>query len=85
LRAKTMIEEELIVGMIKQDNGWRVLDRLWAQMEPILSPRKPRPQCCHNLHVSDATSTDGILFVLLANGHWNALNNTDFCYSSAAH
>jgi hypothetical protein len=36
------------MGMVKQDDGWRLPGRLWAQMEPLLPPRKPPPLGCHN-------------------------------------
>ena len=31
------------MGMVKQDDGWRLPDELWEQMEPLLPPRKPHP------------------------------------------
>ncbi|QDZ29917.1 hypothetical protein FAY22_19280 [Noviherbaspirillum sp. UKPF54] len=32
------------MGMVKQDDGWRLPERLRVQMEPFLPPRKPHPQ-----------------------------------------
>ncbi|BFG80208.1 hypothetical protein PTKU46_82420 [Paraburkholderia terrae] len=31
------------MGMVKQDDGWRLPDRLWAQREQLLPPRKLLP------------------------------------------
>jgi hypothetical protein len=41
------------MGVVKQDDGWRLPDRLWTQMEPLLPARKPHPLGCHNPRVSD--------------------------------
>lgn len=73
------------MGMIKDDDGWRLPDRLWAQMEPLLPPRKPHPLGCHNPRVSDRAAMDAILFVLRTGCQWNALNGTGICSSSSAH
>jgi transposase len=73
------------MGMIKDDDGWRLPDRLWAQMEPLLPPRKPHPLGCHNPRVSDQAAMDAILFVLRTGCQWNALNGTGICSSSSAH
>jgi transposase len=73
------------MGMVKQDDGWRLPDKLWAQMEPLLPPRKPHPLGCHNPRVSDRAAMDAILFVLRTGCQWNALNGTGICSSSSAH
>jgi transposase len=75
----------LNMGMVKQDDGWRLPDRLWAQMEPLLPPRKPHPLGCHNPRVSDRAAMDAILFVLRTGCQWNALSATGICSSSSAH
>ena len=36
------------MGMVKQDDGWRLPDELWEQMAPLLPARKPHPLGCHN-------------------------------------
>lgn len=73
------------MGMVKQDDGWRLPDRLWAQMEPLLPPRKPHSLGCHNPRVSDRAAMDAILFVLRTGCQWNALNGTGIFSSSSAH
>ncbi len=73
------------MGMVKQEDGWRLPDKLWAQMEPLLPPRKPHPLGCHNPRVGDRQAMDAILFVLRTGCQWNALNGTGICSSSSAH
>lgn len=73
------------MGLIKQDDGWRVPDELWAQMEPLLPARKLHPLGCHNPRVSDRSALNSILFVLRTGAQWNALNATGICSSSSAH
>jgi transposase len=64
---------------------WGIPDALWAQLEPLLPPRKPHPLGCHRPRVDDRTAMDAIFFVLRTGCQWNALNATDLCSSSAAH
>ena len=52
------------MGMIRRDDGWRIPDALWAQMEVLLPPRKPHPLGCHRSRVSDRAAMNAILFVL---------------------
>jgi transposase len=73
------------MGMVKQDDGWRLPDRLWAQMESLSPPRKPHPLGCHNPWVSDRAAMDVILFVFRTGCQGNALNETGICSSSSAH
>jgi hypothetical protein len=30
-----MLAKEMNMGMVKQDDGWRLPDNLWAQIEPL--------------------------------------------------
>ena len=73
------------MGMVKQDDGWRLPDELWAQMEPLLPARKPHPLGCHNPRVNDRAAMNAIVFVLRTGAQWNALNATGICSSSSAH
>jgi transposase len=73
------------MGMVKQDDGWRLPDKLWAQMAPLLPPRKQHPLGCHNPRVCDRAARDAILVVLRTGCQWNALNGTGICSSSSAH
>ena len=73
------------MGMVKQDDGWRLPDELWEQIEPLLPPRKPHPLGCHNPRVDDRDAMNAILFVLRTGCQWNALNGTGICSSSSAH
>jgi hypothetical protein len=31
------------MGMLQQDDGWRLPGEIWEQMEALLPPRKPHP------------------------------------------
>ena len=73
------------MGMLKKDDGWRLPDEIWNQMDPLLPPRKPHPLGCHRPRVSDRKAMDAILFVLRTGCQWNALTATDICSSSSAH
>jgi transposase len=71
-----------------QRNGkrfWRTPDALWAQIEPLLPPRKPHPLGCHNPRVDDRRAMDAIFFRLRTGCQWNALSATGICSSSSAH
>jgi len=46
------------MGLVKNDDGWRLPDELWEQMEPLLPPRKPHPLGGHNPRVSDRAAMD---------------------------
>ena len=73
------------MGMLKQDDGWRLPDEIWGQMESLLPPRKPHPLGGHSPRVRDRSAMDAILFVLRTDCQWNALNATGICSSSSAH
>lgn len=73
------------MGMVKQDDGWRLPDELWEQMEPLLPARKPHPLGCHNPRVNDRLAMNAIVFVLRTGAQWNSLNATGICSSSSAH
>lgn len=73
------------MGKLKQDDGWRLPDKIWDVMETILPPRKAHPLGCHNPRVSDRAAMDAIFFVLRTGSQWNALNGTGICSSSSAH
>jgi len=62
------------MGLLKSDDGWRLPDEMWQQMEPLLPPRKPHPLGGHNPRVSDRAAMDAILFVLRTGCQWNALH-----------
>lgn len=64
------------MGLIKPDDGWRLPDELWQQMEPLLPARKAHPLGCHNPRVSDRAAMNAILFVLRTGAQWNSLNAT---------
>ena len=73
------------MGLVVKDDGWRIPDALWKQMEPLLSPRKKHPYGGHNPRVPDRNAMNAILFVLRTGCQWNALNATSICSSSSAH
>ena len=43
------------MGLVERDDGWRVPDVLWAQIEPLLPAGKPHPLGCHNPRVPNRT------------------------------
>lgn len=73
------------MGMIVQDDRWRIPDALWKKMEPILPKPKPHPLGCHNPPVPPRQAMNAILFVLRTGCQWNALKATGICGSSSAH
>ena len=73
------------MGLVVKDDGWRIPDELWKQMEPLLPPGKPHPLGCHNPRVPNRNAMNAILFVLRTGCQWNALNSTGICSSSSAH
>lgn len=73
------------MGLVERDDGWRMPDVLWAQIERLLPPRKSHPLGCHNPRVPDRDAMNAILFVLRTGCQWNALNGTAISSSSSAH
>jgi len=73
------------MGLVVKDDGWRMPDKMWEKIEPLLPPRKRHPLGCHNPRVPDRNAMDAILFVLRTGCQWNALNGTGICKSSPAH
>lgn len=73
------------MGLVVKDDGWRIPDELWEQMEPLLPPRPSHPLGCHRPRVPDRDAMNAILFVLRTGCQWNALNGTGICSSSSAH
>lgn len=68
-----------------KDDGWKIPDRLWEKIEPLLPPGKSHPLGCHNPRVPDRSAMNAIFFVLRTGCQWNALNKTKICTSSSAH
>ena len=73
------------MGLVTKDDGWRLNDKLWKQIEPLLPIRKPHPLGCHNPRVPDRDAMNGILFVLRTGCQWNALDVTGICTCSSAY
>lgn len=73
------------MGLVVKDDGWRIPDELWLEMEPLLPPRKPHPLGCHNPRVPDRAAMNAILFVLRTGCQWGALDATGICNHSSAH
>jgi len=59
------------MGLVTKDDGWRLADEVWEQIEPLLPPRKPHPLGCHNPRVADRDAMNAILFVLRTGCQWN--------------
>ena len=73
------------MGLVSKDDGWRIPDELWEQMEPLLPARPAHPLGCHNPRVPDRSAMNAILLVLRTGMQWNALNATGVCSSSSAY
>jgi transposase len=73
------------MGLVTRDDGWRISDKLWKQIEPLLPARKAHPLGCHNPRVPDRAAMNAILFVLRTGCQWNALDATGICSCSSAY
>src|SRR5438876_7214481 len=73
------------MGLVVKDDGWRIPDRVWVRMQPLLPEPPSHPLGCHRPRVSDRAAMDAILLVLRTGMQWNALNATGICTSSSAH
>ena len=73
------------MGLVVKDDGWRIPDRVWARMEPLLPARPAHPLGCHNPRVPDRDAMNAILLVLRTGMQWNALNATGICSCSSAY
>jgi len=67
------------MGLVVKNDGWRVPERLWAEIEPLLPERPTHPLGCHNPRVPGRDAMNEILFVLRTGCQWNALNATGIC------
>jgi putative transposase len=72
-------DEEAFMGLVIEDDGWRIPDTVWEQMEPLLPERPPHPLGCHNPRVPDRDAMNAILLVLRTGMQWNALGATGIC------
>ena len=54
------------------DDGWRISDELWEQLEPLLPAKKPQPKGGRPW-TSDRQAMDGIFYVLRTGCQWKAL------------
>jgi len=73
------------MGLVIKDDGWRISDNLWVEIEPLIPGGKPHKFGGHNPRVPDRDAMNAILFVLRTGCQWNALNGTGICSSSSAH
>ena len=71
--------------MVSRDDGWRIPDWLWDEIEPLLPPPPPHPLGCHRPRVPNRDAMNAIFFVLRTGSQWNALAATGICSSSSAH
>jgi transposase len=70
------------MGLVVKDDGWRIPDALWEEMERFLPSRKPHPLGCHNPRVDDRAAMNAILFVARTGCQWGALDATGICNHS---
>lgn len=73
------------MGLVVADDGWRMPDQVWTQMEPLLPARPAHPLGCHNPRVPDRDAMNAILLVLRTGMQWNALDATGICSCSSAY
>jgi putative transposase len=73
------------MGLVIEDDGWRIPDRVWARMEPLLPAPPSHPLGCHRPRVPDREAMNAILLVLRTGMQWNALNATGICSCSSAY
>src|SRR3954467_1974590 len=73
------------MGLVVADDGWRIPDRVWARMEPLLPLPPAHPLGCHRPRVPDRDAMNAILLVLRTGMQWNALNATGICSCSSAY
>lgn len=73
------------MGLVSKDDGWRIPDELWGQIEPLLPAPKPHPNGGHNPRVPNRKAMDAVLFVLRTGCQWNALDATGICSCSSAY
>ena len=73
------------MGLVVADDGWRIPDRVWVQMQPLLPEPPSHPLGCHRPRVPDRDAMNAILLVLRTGMQWNALNATGICSCSSAY
>ncbi|KIF81610.1 transposase [Noviherbaspirillum autotrophicum] len=73
------------MNQCKHDDGFRMSDTLWEQMEPLLPAAKSHPLGCHRPRVPNRAAMDAILLVLRTGMQWNALDSTGICTCSSAY
>src|SRR2546428_10296172 len=73
------------MGLVIEDDGWRIPDRVWARMQPLLPEPPAHPLGCHRPRVPDRDAMNAILLVLRTGMQWNALNATGICSCSSAY
>ena len=81
-----VVEEDYTMGLVIEDDGWRIPDELWECMEPLIPKVKDtHPLGCHRSRVPDRNAMDAILFVIRTGCQWGALDATNTCKHSTAH
>ena len=73
------------MGLIQKDDGWRIPDALWLEIEKLLPKPKWHPLGCYRRGNSPRAIMNAILLVMRSGMQWNALKLTNLCSSSAAH
>lgn len=70
----------------RKPNCYRVTDRLWAKMDPLIPKRvNTHPRGGGRKPIPDRQVMDGIFFVLRTGCQWKALDETSICSGSVAH
>jgi transposase len=73
------------MGLVTKDDGWRIPDSLWEQMEASLPIRKAHPLGCHNPRVPDRDAMNAIIYLLRTGSQWNSLDGTGICSCASAY
>ena len=60
------------MGLVSTDDGLRMPDWLWEQIEPLLPSAPEHPPGCHRTRAPDRDAMDAVLLVLRTGMQWNA-------------
>ena len=74
-----------MLGLVVNDDGWRIPDWVWVRMERLVPAASSHPLGCHRPRVPDRDAMNAILLVLRTGMQWSALKVTGICSCSSAY